>query len=143
MNQKIIVTKVTKQPDLDQVFAIRHKVFVEEQNCPVDLEIEYNNEATHFLAKVEGIPAGASRWRKTDKGYKLERFAVLNSFRGMGVGQAMVEAVLTNLPTDATYVYLHAQIHAVSLYEKCNFEKSGPMFEEAGIQHYKMVLKRG
>jgi predicted GNAT family N-acyltransferase len=143
MNREVKVNKVTKQPDLEQVFAIRHKVFVEEQNCPAELESEYNEAATHFLATVDDVPAGASRWRKTDKGYKLERFAVLNEFRGNGVGQAMVAAVLDDLPADASYVYLHAQIQAVSLYEKCNFEKDGPMFEEAGIQHYKMVLKKG
>lgn len=143
MNREVKVNKVTKQPDLDQVFAIRHKVFVEEQNCPAELESEFNNEATHFLATVDSIPAGASRWRKTDKGYKLERFAVLNEFRGYGLGKAMVAAVLDDLPADASYVYLHAQVQAVSLYEMCNFEKDGPMFEEAGIQHYKMVLKKG
>jgi predicted GNAT family N-acyltransferase len=81
---------------------------------------------------------GHARWRKTDKGYKLERFAVLSKFRG-GVGQSLVKAVLADLPADADYIYLHAQTPAVSLYEKFGFEKSGPKFEEAGIKHYKMV----
>jgi predicted GNAT family N-acyltransferase len=34
---------------------------------------------------------------------------------------------------------MHAQIQAVSLYEKFGFEKTGPEFEEAGIRHFKMV----
>ncbi|CAM3760209.1 GNAT family N-acetyltransferase [Mucilaginibacter galii] len=142
MNQKINVQKVTEQTDLDKVFAIRREVFVGEQNCPPELEWEFEDESTHFLATVDGLPAGASRWRKTDKGYKLERFAVQKDFRGKGVGQALVQAVLADLPADANYVYLHAQIQAVSLYEKFNFEKTGPEFEEAGIRHYKMLLKR-
>lgn len=142
MNQNINVQKVTEQNDLDKVFAIRREVFVGEQNCPPELEWEFEEESNHFLATVDGVPAGASRWRKTDKGYKLERFAVLKDFRGFGVGQALVQAVLADLPTDATYVYLHAQIQAVTLYEKFNFEKTGPEFEEAGIRHYKMLLKR-
>jgi len=142
MNQNIDVQKVTEQSDLDKVFAIRREVFVDEQNCPPELEWEYEEESNHFLATVDGIPAGASRWRKTDKGYKLERFAVLNNFRGKGVGQALVQAVLANLPAEASYVYLHAQLQAVTLYEKFNFEKTGPEFEEAGIRHYKMILKR-
>jgi len=142
MNQNINVQKVTEQSDLDKVFAIRREVFVGEQNCPPELEWEFEEESNHFLATVDGVPAGASRWRKTDKGYKLERFAVLKDFRGFGVGQALVQAVLADLPTDATYVYLHAQIQAVTLYEKFNFEKTGPEFEEAGIRHYKMLLKR-
>jgi len=134
------VNKVYAHDDLENVFAVRREVFVGEQNCPPELEWEHEEESNHFLATVDGVPAGAARWRKTDKGYKLERFAVLSKFRGNGVGQALVKAVLNDLPTNAEYVYLHAQIQAVGLYEKFNFEKTGPEFEEAGIKHYKMVL---
>lgn len=142
MNQKIKVQKVNSPQDLDKVHEVRRVVFVIEQNCPPELEWEYEEESTHFLATVNEQPAGASRWRKTDKGYKLERFAVLQEFRSLGVGQELVKAVLADLPADAEYVYLHAQIQAASLYEKFGFEKTGPEFEEAGIRHYKMVLKK-
>lgn len=139
MSQNIQVNKVTDPALLEKVFAIRREVFVGEQNCPPELEWEFEDESNHFLATVDGEPAGASRWRKTDKGYKLERFAVLKKFRGMGIGQELVKAVLSDLPDDAGYVYMHAQIQAVSLYEKFNFEKIGQEFEEAGIRHYKMI----
>jgi predicted GNAT family N-acyltransferase len=138
-SKTIQVKKVTDPAKLEIVFAIRRVVFVVEQNCPPELEWEFEDESTHFLATVDGVPAGASRWRKTDKGYKLERFAVLQEYRGLGVGQELVKAVLADLPADAGYVYMHAQIQAVSLYEKFGFEKIGPEFEEAGIRHYKMV----
>ncbi|RYY32299.1 MAG: GNAT family N-acetyltransferase, partial [Sphingobacteriaceae bacterium] len=92
--QKITVNKVNNPADLETVFAIRREVFVVEQNCPPELEWEFEDESTHFLAKVDGVPAGAARWRKTDKGYKLERFAVLQQYRGKGVAQAVVQAVL-------------------------------------------------
>jgi len=141
MPKAIQIRKVTEPNDLETVFAIRRKVFVGEQNCPPELEWEHEEESNHFLATVDGIPAGASRWRKTDKGYKLERFAVLKNFRGDGVGQALVKAVLNDLPADADYVYLHAQLPALSLYERFNFVKTGPEFEEAGIRHYKMERK--
>jgi predicted GNAT family N-acyltransferase len=139
MASNISVRKVSDEKTLDTVFAIRREVFVDEQNCPPELEWEFEEESTHFLATIDGEPAGASRWRKTDKGYKLERFAVLQKFRGKGIGQALVAAVLEDLPTDANYVYMHAQIQAVPLYEKFNFKKVGPEFEEAGIRHFKMV----
>ncbi|MDB5022702.1 MAG: family N-acetyltransferase [Mucilaginibacter sp.] len=141
MPQKVHVNKVTDPADLERVFAIRREVFVGEQNCPPELEWEHEDESNHFLATVDGIPAGASRWRKTDKGYKLERFAVLKNFRGHGVGQALVQTVLDDLPADADYVYLHAQVQAVTLYERFGFVKTGPEFEEAGIWHYKMIRK--
>ena len=137
----IQVNKVTDPELLEKAFAIRREVFVGEQNCPPELEWEFEDVSNHFLATVDGEPAGASRWRKTDKGYKLERFAVLKKFRGMGVGQQLVKAVLNDLPTDAAYIYMHAQLSAISLYEKFNFEKIGDEFEEAGIRHYKMERK--
>jgi len=138
---QIEVHKVSDPAELEKVFAIRREVFVGEQNCPPELEWEFEDESTHFLATVDGVPAGASRWRKTDKGYKLERFAVLKRFRNMGVGQELVKMVLSDLPGDATYIYMHAQLPAISLYQRFNFEKTGPEFEEAGIKHYKMVRK--
>ncbi len=141
MQEKVQVNKVTDPADLEKVFAIRREVFVGEQNCPPELEWEYEDESNHFLATVDGVPAGASRWRKTDKGYKLERFAVLKNFRGHGVGQALVQTVLNDLPDEADYVYLHAQVQAVTLYERFGFVKIGPEFEEAGIWHYKMIRK--
>ena len=137
---EIKVSKVTDAADLEKVFAIRREVFVGEQNCPPELEWENEDVSTHFLATADGQPAGASRWRKTDKGYKLERFAVLKPFRGKRIGQALVQTVLDDLPADANYVYLHAQIDAVTLYERFGFKKTGPEFEEAGIRHYKMIL---
>ncbi|PWK78841.1 putative GNAT family N-acyltransferase [Mucilaginibacter oryzae] len=137
----IKVKKATEQADLDKINQIRYEVFVVEQNCPPHLEVEYNDESVHFLATVNGEPAGACRWRKTEKGCKLERFAVLKNFRGYGLGQEMVKTVLADLPADAGYVYLNSQTHAVPFYKKLGFETSGPEFEEAGIKHYQMVKK--
>ena len=141
MSSQIQVRHVTDPAELEKVFAIRREVFVGEQNCPPELEWEFEDESVHFLATVDGEPAGACRWRKTDKGYKLERFAVLSKFRGFGVAQQMVQSVLDDLPKDASFVYLHAQVQAVPLYKKFNFVETGPEFEEAGIRHFKMVKK--
>jgi len=133
------VKKVSHADDLAKVFAIRKIVFVEEQNCPPELEWENEEVSTHFLALLDNIPCGACRWRKTDAGYKLERFAVLKEHRGKGVGKALVATVLQYLPPDAEYIYLNAQLDAVSLYAKFGFKAEGDQFEEAGIQHFKMV----
>ncbi len=64
MENKVDVKKVTDPSDLEKVFAIRRKVFVEEQNCPPELEWEFEDESTHFMGKVNDIPAGAARWRR-------------------------------------------------------------------------------
>ncbi|RCH54017.1 GNAT family N-acetyltransferase [Mucilaginibacter hurinus] len=139
---KIQVNKASSDKDLQAVFSIRRTVFVDEQNCPPELEWGFEDESTHFLAMAEGEPAGAARWRKTANGYKLERFAVLKRYRGKGVAQALVQAVLNDLPADADYIYLNAQIPAIRLYAKFGFKQTGPQFDEAGIQHYKMVSEK-
>ncbi len=133
------VIKITTQEELEKAFAIRKIVFVEEQNCPPELEWENEEVSTHFLALLNHEPCGACRWRKTDAGYKLERFAVLKEYRGKRVGQALVAAVLSDLPSDASYIYLNAQVDAMSLYAKFGFVAEGEEFEEAGIKHFKMV----
>ena len=139
-------SKVSDLRDLDAAFTIREKVFVQGQGVPADDEYDqHDRQATtrHYLVRVDGQPAGAARWRPTDKGVKLERFAVLDGFRGHGVGTALVRQVLADVQAeapDAAQVYLHAQLQAIPLYERTGFEKVGEMFEECDIQHYKMVL---
>lgn len=144
------VLPITSPADLDTAFAIRRRVFVEEQL--VDAREEYDEfevTSTHFLARVDGTPSGTARWRRTANGIKLERFAVLPEHRGQGVGKALVRTVLNDVfnqqphqPTinPAEQIYLHAQVSAMPLYAGFGFEAVGPMFAEAGIQHYKMVL---
>ena len=138
----IEVQKAAEKADFDAIHSIRRKVFIEEQNCPPALEWENEDECVHFLAKVDGVAAGTARWWPTEKGIKLQRFAVLREYRGSGVGQALVKALLDDLPPNSPYVYLHAQVQACPLYEKFGFKKEGPEFDEVGIPHYKMILKR-
>lgn len=139
--ESLSVVKITTNDELANALAIRRIVFVEEQGCPPELELANEEESIHFLALMDHLPCGACRWRKTDAGYKLERFAVLKAFRGKGVGSAMVATVLNDLPNDAPNIYLNSQLDAVGLYAKFGFAKAGDIFEEAGIKHYKMVKK--
>jgi predicted GNAT family N-acyltransferase len=139
--ENLEVHKIINAQDLEKAYAIRKVVFVEEQNCPPELEWENEEVSTHFLATIDNEPAGACRWRKTDAGYKLERFAVLKEYRKKGVGQALVSAALADLPEDARYIYLNAQLDATPLYAKFGFVAEGDQFEEAGIQHFKMVKR--
>ncbi len=125
-------------------FQIREKVFVQEQNVAAAEEYdEFETTARHFLAYYGAIPCGTARWRYTDKGIKLERFAVLAEYRGKKVGSALVQKLLNDVAAqpDAAGkpIYLHAQVTAMPLYAKFGFTPVGNMFEECAIQHYKMV----
>ncbi|MCF0058384.1 GNAT family N-acetyltransferase [Dyadobacter sp. CY356] len=136
---KIEVVKISNPEDLKTAFAIRRQVFVIGQNVDAVAEEDGNDIATHYLAKVNDLPAGTARWRKTENGYKLERFAVLNAYRGSGVGGALVQALLSDLPEGAR-AYLHAQVRAAKFYEKNGFSKFGELFVEQNIEHVKMEL---
>lgn len=139
------VKKVSTEEDLKEVFSIRRKVFVVEQGVAPENECdEFEKTSNHYLAKLNDMPVGAARWRITDKGVKLERFAVLKEARGKGVGISLVKAVLNDIDSipeaSGKIKYLHAQLSAVPLYSKFNFEKVGDIFEECNILHYKMEL---
>lgn len=139
------VEKIATESKKKHAFSIREKVFVVEQKVDAKDEYdEFEEISTHFLAILDDIPVGTARWRFTDKGIKLERFAVLQEARGKGVGQALVREVLNDIDSVSASKgkkkYLHAQLTAVPLYSKFGFEKEGEIFEECNIQHYKMSL---
>ena len=120
---------------------IRQKVFVIGQNCPASLEWEFEEESTHFLVFNNNKAVATARHRRTKQGYKLERFAVLDTMRGKGYGHIILKAILDDLKNFKGMIYMHAQSEVLTFYEKMGFGKLGDEFEEAGIMHYKMTLK--
>jgi predicted GNAT family N-acyltransferase len=137
---KIISFNINDKLHADMAFAIRQKVFVEEQKVDGDEEYdEYESIATHYLVYVDDQPAATSRWRHTDKGIKLERFSVLPEFRNKGIGAALVKHVLSNVVPLKKLIYLHAQVAAMNVYARNGFEPIGELFYEANIPHYKMI----
>ena len=139
------VRLVTSQEELEQAHNIRREVFVVEQHVPEEEEIDqYESRCRHFLAFAKnGQPCGAARWRFTDNGVKLERFAVLKSYRNQGIGSSLVRAVLKDIENHPDFhgqkIYLHAQLTAIPLYKKFGFRETGPLFYECEIKHFKMV----
>ena len=130
--------KITDKALADQAFSIRRKVFVEEQGVDANLEYDKEDQATHYLMLLAGKPVAAARWRETEKGIKLERFAVLPEFRNRGFGEIILDAVLKDVAGSGKPIYLHSQARAVPFYERNGFVKEGEMFVEAGIEHYYM-----
>ncbi|MEZ4804128.1 MAG: GNAT family N-acetyltransferase [Bacteroidia bacterium] len=138
----IEVRKIKLKEDLEAAFAVRHRVFVVEQEVdPAEEYDEDDEKCTHFLATANGIVCGTARWRFKSKGViKLERFAVDKEYRSLGIGAALVRAIVKDLPYNKQ-VIMHAQLHAIPFYEQLGFKCFGPQFEEAGIQHFAMEMK--
>ncbi len=142
----IQVKPIANPQDMAKAFDIRRIVFVIEQACPPDEEYDqYETTSQHFLATQQGIAVGTCRYRRTDYGLKLERFAVLKEFRGTGAGAALLLHCLESLSPTFNFsegnIYLHAQEHAMGFYEKYGFKAQGERFFEAGIPHFKMTYQ--
>ena len=122
-----------------KAFEIRRIVFVVEQKCPPDLEYENEETSTHFLLTLNGQPVCTSRYRETNHGIKLERFAVLKEHRRKSLGKKILDFMINDLKHKNKLMYLHAQTEVLPFYEKMGFLKIGDEFEEANIMHYKMI----
>ena len=126
--------------DIEKCFNIRKEVFVKEQKCNPKDEYENEEESIHFLLLDNNEPVATSRYRKTQFGIKMERFAVLASKRKKGYGLKILNFMIKDLSNNKDIKYLHAQVQVVGFYEKVGFKKIGEQFDEVGIMHYKMIL---
>jgi len=141
MNRR--VERITTAEQLQQAFAIRTTVFVEEQQVPVELELDEHEEVcAHVLAYDEhGTPVATGRLFDYGNGWgKLQRIAVLGSVRTGGYGRLVMDA-LEQIGREKGYTHfvLEAQTHAQGFYEKLGYVNVSPEpFLEAGIWHVRM-----
>ncbi|MBS1271449.1 MAG: Acetyltransferase [Candidatus Marinimicrobia bacterium] len=139
--ENISTTIARNEQEIQQALQIRRSVFIEGQQVPEDLEQDgRDNECTHFLLWKGNELIGAGRMRRLDGNtVKFERMAVLDKYRNQGYGTKMLEYMLKHARLGGfTKVTLHAQIDAVTYYERAGFEKGGEEFTEAGIVHVAM-----
>jgi len=138
---KILSFKSNNKTLTDQAQAIRTHVFVEEQKVDPALEYDQFEEiSTHYLVLDDEKPIATARRRETEKGIKLERFAVLQQYRNQGIGGLILEKVLKEVLPLNKPVYLNSQLMAVPFYERYGFVKSGDPFMEANMEHYRMLF---
>ena len=126
--------------DKNDLRAIRLKVFVEEQNVPLELEWdEYDNTALHFLATLNAKPVAVARLKPDGQ---IGRMAVLHEHRNQGFGGQLLQFILQHATQNKiNSVYLHAQVTAINFYEKHGFTTSSEIFYDANIAHRTMLKK--
>lgn len=136
-NVKIVETK----QEHDDAFAIRKKVFVEEQGVPLHLECDAEDAtATHFIMYDNDEPVGAARLRSIDNNTaKIERVCILQSQRGKKLGALIMKGMEKHaISINKKTLKLHAQSYAIPFYEKLGFTVTSPEFMDAGIPHRAM-----
>lgn len=137
------VIQAGTEAQLQDAFSIRKKVFVEEQQVPIEIEIdEHEDNSAHFVLYDEDKPVGAGRFRILDGKGKVERICILSEYRGNGSGiQIMlgIEEYAKSLPVKE--LVLNSQSYAVPFYEKLGYSVVSDEFLDAGIPHRKMIKK--
>ncbi|MCC4722394.1 GNAT family N-acetyltransferase [Salinicoccus sp. RF5] len=124
----------------NQCLEIRKRVFVEEQNVPMDREVdEYEDVATHILL-IDDEPIGTVRYRPASEDMiKVERMAVLPEERGRKLGFKLMDFVHDHAREHCyNRAKLGAQVHAIEFYRKLGYTVSSDEFEDAGIPHVYM-----
>jgi len=119
-------------------YPIRFQVFINEQGVPQHLELDEDDPlAWHALAIRDHQAIGTARLLSSGK---IGRLAVLPNHRKQGVGKELMLALLDFGQQQGIHqFYLNAQVSAVDFYARLGFQAIGPIFNEAGIEHIKMV----
>ncbi len=137
---EIVLVRTAEQ--MAAAYAIRRRVFIEEQKIDPELERDhYDLSALHVLALENGRTVGCGRVVLTAAGAKIGRMAVLAEKRGGGIGRMVLDALVEIARRNgARLAYLHAQVPVEGFYLKSGFHGAGEVFEEAGIPHRRMDL---
>lgn len=133
--QQFQVVPADYTADIDALRQVRETVFVQEQQVPIEEEWdELDPVCEHVLAlDLEGRPIGTGRLTPERK---IGRMAVMADWRGRGVGEAILLALMERARVRGwDRVSLHAQVSAEGFYERAGFVAEGEEFDEAGIRH--------
>jgi len=142
MNVNTLEVKiVNSEKEQEEAFAVRRKVFVEEQHVPEEEEIDHlESESTHFILYCNENPAGAGRFRIVDGYGKVERICILKEYRGTGAGKVIMEKIQSFAHEKGlNKLKLNAQTHAIPFYSKLGYEVVSEEFLDAGIPHKTMA----
>jgi len=130
----------TTRRQIDDAFAVRTAVFVDEQGIPVSEELDdLDAVAVHCVAYDEGEPVGAGRLLLDDGYAKIGRMAVLAPHRGRGIGARVLDVLeREGAARGIRHFKLSAQLHARGFYERLGYAAVGDVYDEVGIPHVAM-----
>ncbi|MGH8123792.1 MAG: GNAT family N-acetyltransferase [Rudaea sp.] len=129
--------------DRDACRAVREEVFVVEQRVPQTEEWdELDAVSQHVVARdLTGQAIGTGRLvpPQSDSPPRVGRMAVLKSWRGRHVGEAILHALVDRARTlGYPSLEMHAQSHALPFYARFGFAAYGEEFLECEIAHRHM-----
>lgn len=132
--------RIEVSTDIATCLRLRREVFIDEQGVTEADEIDdLDEQSTHLIAFVDDAPAGTARITIQGGIAKIGRVCVLRPYRGTGLGADLICKALQVAKGKATTAKLGAQVHALQFYERLGFVATGPVYDDAGIDHRDMV----
>ena len=106
--------KLVRTPqEQKNVLDIRRSVFIDEQQIPVEIEIDaFEESAIYVIAYFDEEAVGTARWREIGNTVKLERFAVLKNYRNKGIGRKLTMFIIDRIP-QGKIIFLNSQESAI------------------------------
>jgi len=145
-NQSDIVIKIIEQEkDFNIAKEIRRNVFMKEQNVTEEEEFDdFDKDAIHLLGYVNKEPVATLRIVEHQDSIQIGRVSVLLSFRGLGIGKAIMNEALNIIDKKdkGKEVFLESQLEKIRFYEKFGFEAVEENFFDARMPHRKMIKNR-
>lgn len=138
MNHQYQVEVVSWQSHQAALSQVRQQVFIDEQNVPVELELDdLDADAIHLLVEnQENQPIACARLLANGS---IGRMAVLMDWRMRGIGLAMLDkAISIHRQLGRNTISLSAQTHAIGFYLKAGFVVVSTPYLDANIQHVDM-----
>ena len=127
-------------------FKLRTEVFVNEQNVPIELELDEkdNSEHTIHIGYFNGDELiGIARLIDIDKEViHIGRVAIDKHHRGKGIGHKLIlgcEDIAKKVLNKDFTIELGAQLYAENFYKKLGYNRiNNNIYIEAGIEHIDM-----
>ena len=140
MHKNHQIREVSWEQAQREIKAVREAVFIVEQRVTPELEWDgCDPVCSHVLAQSSGGETiGTARMLPDGQ---IGRMAVLQQWRGLGVGSALLKALLEIAKQQGFKgVFLNSQVGAIGFYSRHGFEVINGPFMDAGIPHVKMTL---
>ena len=132
--------------ELDLGFALRIKVFVKEQNVPIELELDdkdHSDNTVHIGYFHDDRLIGVARLIDMDKDIiHIGRVVIDKDYRGKGIGRKLIvgcETTAKNILKREIIIELSAQIQAEKFYESLGYNRvNDKIYLDAVIEHVDM-----
>jgi len=136
---------VSGNDDLAQAHAIRREVFIIEQGVAEEIEKDARQDeiSQHLIVFESSKPVATGRIVVDNGNFSLGRITVVKEHRGKGYGRLVTQELINKaFAIGATEIAIHAQSYLVDFYAGLGFKICSDEYEEAGIMHFSMSLRK-